>query len=131
MNQAMDFVLALVDEGYHPSVVVVEQVESGWQVRVTLDDWCTLGDGGETRVRLDRNNLPPGITTRATERMADQVLAIDCESVEVAETWVREIAARGKAPDYASLAGRWITKPVDWLREPLRSALLRSRGHAT
>jgi hypothetical protein len=127
----MDFVLSLVAEGYHPSVIVVERVESKWQVRVTLDDWCSLGDGGETNVRLDRNDLPPGIAARATERMADQVRAIECESSELAETWLREIAGIGKAPDYANVAGRWITKPVAWLREPIRSALLRSSGRAT
>jgi hypothetical protein len=131
MNQAISFVLSLVNEGYHPSVVVVEQVQSQWQVRVTLDDWCSLGEGGAASVKLDRRNMPQGTTVKGKQRMADQIAQLTCDSPEVAETWVREIAEIGKSPDFASISGKWVTKPIAWLREPIRSALLRRYGHAT
>lgn len=129
-NQALHFVLGLADEGYHPSNVIIDRESSGlFVVRVTLDDWAPHGEGcGNIEVAIDRENLPEGITVRAIERFGDRSqLLSGCESEEVAETWIAEIAKVGGAPDYAKIGGtKWLTKPIEWLREPLRSALKRS-----
>lgn len=128
MNQALQFVLGLVGEGYHPSSVVIDRGSDGWLVRVTLDDWAPHGEGcGNIDVAIDRDNLPEGVTVGAIERFGDRSqLLSGCESEEVAETWISEIANVGGAPDYARHGGtKWLTKPIEWLREPLRSALKR------
>jgi hypothetical protein len=123
-NPILDFVLSLVDEGLHPSVVIVENNSGRWQCRVELDDWCALGDGGADAVTIDRSNFPDGVSARGRERFAARLMPLELPSRTDVDSWVRAVAVAGIAPDVAWIGGSCLTKPINWLREPLRSALL-------
>jgi hypothetical protein len=134
-NPILSAVLALVAEGYHPSIVRVTRISaSHWSLSVVLDDWCTHGEGGDLpnhAVMVDLANLPDGLRFAGRERMQNHTGTID-GSEEAVETWIRQVAEAGKATDWAiiepdSVGKEYVTKPVEWLREPLRSALLRSK----
>jgi len=126
-NHALEFILALADEGYHPSTIRIEHTPYGWRIRVTLDDWAAGGEGGDLphhKVLIDRDNAPDGVSINERSRFEDQVKPLKHCTEEIAETWIREIAQAGKAPDYARIgATDWITRPIEWLRDPLRTQL--------
>ena len=125
-NPALAFVLSLVEEGLHPSAVAIEWRDGGWRCRVSVLDFVPLGEG-DLEMRIDRSALPEGVTMSGKDRYPDQIRAMpECHSEEVAESYVREIAEAGKAPDYARIGETyWLTKPIEWMPEPIRSALLR------
>lgn len=125
-NPILQFVLDLADEGLHPSCIVVERVEGAWQCRVELDDWCSLGDGDNpARVSVDRTDLPSGVSVHAVERFAPRILPLEMPDRDQITAWIQAVAHAGHAPDYGWIGDhRCLTKPVMWLREPLRSALM-------
>jgi hypothetical protein len=128
MNPALDFVRSLTEQGYHPSTVVIEAAGNRWQVRVTLDDWLPRGELPRDRIGDNTNDIPQSVSVMGRDRVEDQVVPLGHCSEELAETWIQQIAETGKARAYARIGDhRWITKPIEWLREPLRSALSHSR----
>lgn len=126
MNPALDFVYTLAEQGYHPSTVVIETTGKRWQVRVTLDDWLPPGETPGRPTGASSEDPPPGVSAKVGDRFDDRVVPLRHCSDTLAERWIRQIAETGKARDYARIGDRrWITKPIEWLREPLRSALSR------
>lgn len=128
-NPLIEFIAELAAEGLHPSVIAVESIDGAWQARVEFDDWCGLGDGGsETAVTIDRSNMPTGVKVFGRERFAARTMPLELPCRDSVDAWMREVATVGRAPDVA-----WVTplhcvaKPIEWLREPLRSALLRQQ----
>jgi hypothetical protein len=129
MNPALDFVRTLAEQGYHPSTVVIETTGNRWQVRVTLDDWLPPGELPGRRVGANNHDRTQRVSVAGRDRFDDQVVALRHCSEGLAERWIQQIAETGKARDYARIGDRrWITKPIEWLREPLRSALSQVRG---
>lgn len=126
-NPILEYVLELAGEGLHPRLVAVERVDGHWRCRVEFDDWCALGDGGESEspyaVAVDRDNLPDGVSVRGRERFSPRCLALELPTREEIESWIRGVAVAGGSPDMAWIGDRCLTKPIEWLREPLRSAL--------
>jgi hypothetical protein len=129
-NSILARVLTLVEEGLHPSVVWAEPIAPGrWLVRITLDDFVPPGEGV---LSIDRKALPEGVSLSGFERHPDDETTLAHASDAVIETWMREVASAGKAPDMAKLGNRWLTKPIEWLREPMRTKLLEKyRGGKT
>ncbi len=129
-NPILDFVHQLAAEGLHPSTVNVE-LELDCQVRVELDDWCALGDGGNDTLSVDREGLPEGVTIKGRERFAARTMPLESPDRDTVDRWMQEVAKAGRAPDAVWLTSiHCLTKPIEWLREPLRSALIREQDNA-
>lgn len=127
-NPILDFVLDLAAEGLHPSAVSVESADGLWRCRVELDDWCPLGDGGDKEhvVSVDRTGLPDGVSIKARERFSPSTLPLELPERGSIAAWMADVAAAGHAPDVVRVTPiHYLTKPIEWLREPIRSALLR------
>lgn len=133
-NPIIDKITELAKSGLHPSNIRADRDGENWTLRISLDDWIPLGEGESRKyaISLDRENLPEGISVRAIERWPDETMDLPFPR-EVVEAWINQTAEYGKAPDVAHVnAGGdgeyFLTKPVIWLREPLRSALTKKAG---
>jgi len=124
-NPILSRVLDRVAEGLHPSAVHVSPNGPGaWRVAISLSDLVPLGEGGGPAT-VDRKDMPCGVLLTGWESYPDDVVSLAGVSDEVVETWVREVARSGRAPDVAKVGENWMTKPIEWLKEPMRSILLR------
>ena len=129
----------LVADGLHPCAASIERVGSDWTSSIMLDDWADTAELGDTLahhvVTLDRSKIPDGVSVSDNSRWPPDVIPLARMSDEVAEAMIGEIARLGLAPDWAAFAvpgkrpHHWLTKPIIWMREPLRTALLRKYGH--
>lgn len=143
MLTAADYVRELDRVGYRVASVAVEpNGAGGWQCRCVAVGWgdgtlpATPHDDGAGNnlyeVDFDCESLPKGVRVQVQRRTPDRVAQLPgCHSREAAETMIREVADRYRAPDYAWVGGcRWLCKPTEFVPEPLRSALLRKHGLA-
>ena len=129
----------LTAAGLHPLAVSICRDGDKWTCRIALDDWCDTAELGDTLphhvVTLDRAGLPPGVEVSDTSRWPADVIDLPPMSDEQAEALIARVATNGLAPDWAAFAVRgsrphhWLTKPIQWMREPLRTALLKKYGH--
>ena len=131
----------LVRDGLHPSAISICREGDKWTSRVSC---CDFGPGDEMGknlphhvITLDRDNLPPGVTIGwDMARWPDDVVSLAPMSNEQAEALIAAVASYGLAPDWAAFAEpgvsphHWLTKPIKWLPEPIRTALLKKYGHA-
>lgn len=126
-NPILDRILELVSDGLHPHVVAAELVNGEWRGRIELDDWTALGEAGDNlavhAVTIDRSQIPPGVAVSGKDRWPPQIVILPAVTRSACEQWIREIAKVGSAPDYAWSGDCCLTKPIRWMREPLRSAL--------
>jgi hypothetical protein len=129
----------LVAAGLHPKAVSIRRDGNKWTCRVALDDWCDTDELGDTLphhvITLNRASLPPGVEVSDMSRWPDDVIDLPAMSDEQAEALIAGVASYGLAPDWAAFAApgsrpqHWLTKPLQWLREPPRTALLKKHGH--
>lgn len=139
MSTVSDQIARLVADGLHPSAVSIRRDGNVWTSRVMLDDWCDAAELGDTlphhTVTIDRSAIPSGVDVSDMARWPDDVIPLPPMSDEQAEALITAVAQIGLAPDWAKFTEpgqsphHYLTKPLLWLREPLRSALLRKHGH--
>lgn len=138
MNPILAQIQRLVAEGLHPCDASIIRDAQGWRSEVNTDDWFDSDEVGDSlpqhTIKLDRANLPPGVSASDICRLPADVIELPSMSDEQAEAMIREVATVGYAPDWAAFAApgerpnRWLCKPIIWLSEPLRSALMRKHG---
>jgi hypothetical protein len=141
-NPILNALLAIADEGWHPMSVSAERWATSpgvWRVTIELDDWLPWGEGsGELEqhaIKFDASNMPKGVLAAGMERAPSRRYTLGATEAQV-ETWVREVKEIGKAPDWARFnrkeEGRlcFLAKPIEWMKEPLRTVLLAKYGFA-
>lgn len=124
----------LVDSGLHPAAVSICRNGDAWTSQISLSDWAPSDEVGDNLphhgITIDRDNLPAGVSMQSSARWPDDVIELPSMSDEQAEALIAAVATYGLAPDWAAFAEmgkrphRWLTKPINWLSEPIRSALL-------
>lgn len=114
-------------DGYHPTAVHAESETPGqWQVRISLHDYVSLGEGGDLpggyKVSIDRRDMPQGVNVSGLDKVEDIVLSVKASS-EGMEAMIKEVAKAGEAIDVAHgkcTAGLYreyyLTKPNRWRR---------------
>lgn len=123
-NPIIKIITNLVNEGLHPTAVSAIPDNGIWSIEVVFSDFVALGEGCGP-VNVDRQDMPAGVSVSGFERYQDHVEAIGAESREIIEQWMIEAARLGKAPDFAWIGNRCVIKPIEWLKEPTRSLLLK------
>jgi hypothetical protein len=119
VNPILAAVLAEAAEGYHPSGVWAEPAGPGrWRITITRCDYVPLGEGGDLprhAVTVARNDMPQGVACTGADRAEDKAIDGLRASAEAVETWIREVAEVGQAPDWAKIGPAYFTRPRRWL----------------
>lgn len=143
-NIILTTVQTMSDCGWHiSSVSVVRGAGGEWHCEINVQDnvpdgWTWDSVGGQSASRSHVIQSPPqgplvgiaGVTVESwINRPPAYILALPPESIDIYEQWIAETARVGKSPDYAWLANHThlLTKPIEWMAEPLRSGLLRKQ----
>lgn len=138
-NPILKTVLTMVDCGWHVSTVCAVRIDGRWRAEIDVTDnvpdgWTWAEVGGEDYATYTIKGPPegplagvPGVTVHLwINRPSPYRFDLPPESIDAYDQWISEVARVGKAPDYARISDhRIITKPIEWMREPLRAALLR------
>jgi hypothetical protein len=120
---------SLYQEGLTVSAVFLERMAPGnWEARISINVYMPedeIGDQylpGGYKIKLDKKNLPKGVSCMDISRYPDKVFMVKA-SDEGAEALIKELAEVGQAIDFACFeqkelgTKRWLTKPNKWLKK--------------
>lgn len=138
-NPILNCVLTMADLGWHVHAVAARRVDGQWVACIDVQDnvpdgwtWEAVGGIDASQYRIIAPPVGPldgvpGVTVQHwINRPGPYQFPLPPESADIYEQWIAEVARAGHAPDWAWLGdGHILTKPIEWLVEPLRSALLR------
>jgi len=123
MNAIIQRCQTLRREGYSISAVTIMRDGPGrLRVNISRNNFFPLGEGGDLphhRITVDFANLPPGMSVHGGDRCPDDVMHLPGNE-EQAEALIHELAAYGKAQDWARFDGdapdypHFLTKPNRW-----------------
>ena len=113
-----------------PPVSHASKPRSLWEAQIKIADFVPGGEGdGDLQITVDRSEIPEGVQIREREKVGDQVIDLPPMSDEQAEAMADALHRAGDASaTHKTSSGCWSIGPTAyWCKDPLRSAILKSR----
>lgn len=136
----LEIIAQELEEGYQvhsvwlvPPSSHISVASLSWELRIKKADWFPLGEGDSPiKMDVDYRKIPKGVDVIAKEKVGDTVVELPPMSDEQAEAIGLEIK---KVSDATSIqktsSGCWAIGPcANWVRDPLRMAIINSRKNA-